>query len=114
MPKAELEKVDSIDEEIARLQNKRKEYMQRHREKERKEQAKRYNRRMALFESLVPDSKSLTEDQFRIFLENTVATPFAHGLLKSFTAQEAGTSDKSDEIEAVEYEEDGDADEDDS
>lgn len=89
MPKTELEKVDNIDEEIARLQNKRKEYMQRYREKERKERTKRLCRRMGLFESLVPESIPLTEEQFRTFLERTVASPFGRGLLADMTEQDA-------------------------
>jgi len=89
MSKTKLERVESIDEEIAQLLNRRKELMQQHREQERKERTKRLCRRMGLFESLVPDSIPLTEEQFRTFLERTVASPFGRGLLADLTAQNA-------------------------
>ena len=46
---------------------------------------------MGLFESLVPESIPLTEEQFRTFLEKTVASPFGRGLLADLTAQNAVT-----------------------
>ena len=91
MSKTKLERVEIIDEEIAQLLNRRKELMQQHREQERKERTKRLCRRMGLFESLVPDSIPLTEEQFRTFLEKTVASPFGRGLLADLTAQNAVT-----------------------
>ena len=72
MSKTKLERVEIIDEEIAQLLNRRKELMQQHREQERKERTKRLCRRMGLFESLVPDSIPLTEEQFRTFLPPSV------------------------------------------
>jgi hypothetical protein len=91
MSKTKLERVEIIDEEIAQLLNRRKELMQQHREQERKERTKRLCRRMGLFESLVPESIPLTEEQFRTFLEKTVASPFGRGLLADLTAQNAVT-----------------------
>ena len=89
MSKTKLERVEIIDEEIAQLLNRRKELMQQHREQERKERTKRLCRRMGLFESLVPESIPLTEEQFRTFLERTVASPFGRGLLADMTEQDA-------------------------
>ena len=91
MSKTKLERAEIIDEEIAQLLNRRKELMQQHREQERKERTKRLCRRMGLFESLVPESIPLTEEQFRTFLEKTVASPFGRGLLADLTAQNAVT-----------------------
>ena len=91
MSKTKLERVEIIDEEMAQLLNRRKELMQQHREQERKERTKRLCRRMGLFESLVPESIPLTEEQFRTFLEKTVASPFGRGLLADLTAQNAVT-----------------------
>ena len=79
MSKTKLERVEIIDEEIAQLLNRRK------------ERTKRLCRRMGLFESLVPESIPLTEEQFRTFLEKTVASPFGRGLLADLTAQNAVT-----------------------
>ncbi|WWR17509.1 DUF3847 domain-containing protein [Lachnospiraceae bacterium JLR.KK008] len=50
------------------LENRRRQLVQ-----ERKDRAKRLCRRRGLFESLVPDTIPLTEEQFKTFLEKTVA-----------------------------------------
>lgn len=45
---------------------------------------------MGLFESMLPDTIPLTEEQFKTFLEKTVATDQSRRLLAELTAQ--GTS----------------------
>ena len=47
---------------------------------------------MGLFESLVPDSIPLTEEQFKTFLEKTVMTDHARRILDELTAQNAPTA----------------------
>ena len=44
---------------------------------------------MGLFESLVPDTIPLTEEQFKTFLEKTVMTDHARRILDGLTAQNA-------------------------
>ena len=47
---------------------------------------------MGLFESLVPDTIPLTEEQFKTFLEKTVMTDHARRILDELTAQNAATA----------------------
>ena len=44
---------------------------------------------MGLFESLIPDSIPLTEEQFKTFLEKTVAAEHGRRLLDEMTDQNA-------------------------
>ena len=89
MPKTKLEKIAGIEEEIRQLENKRKQLVQEQKAQERKDRTKRLCRRMGLFESLIPDSIPLTEEQFKTFLEKTVAAEHGRRLLDEMTAQNA-------------------------
>jgi len=89
MAKTKAEKIAGIEEEIRQLENKRKRLIQEQKEQERKDRTNRLCRRMGLLESLVPDSISLTEEQFKTFLEKTVAAEHGRKLLDELTAQNA-------------------------
>lgn len=89
MPKTKLEKIAGIEEEIRQLENRRRQLVQEQKAQERKDRAKRLCRRMGLFESLIPDSIPLTEEQFKTFLEKTVAAEHGRKLLDEMTAQNA-------------------------
>ncbi len=89
MPKTKLEKIAGIEEEIRQLENRRRQLVQEQKAQERKDRTKRLCRRMGLFESLVPDSIPLTEEQFKTFLEKTVAAEHGRRLLDELTAQNA-------------------------
>ena len=89
MPKTKLEKIAGIEEEIRQLENRRRQLVQEQKAQERKDRTKRLCRRMGLFESLIPDSIPLTEEQFKTFLEKTVAAEHGRKLLDKMTAQNA-------------------------
>lgn len=89
MPKTKLEKIAGIEEEIRQLENRRRLLVQEQKSQERKDRTKRLCRRMGLFESLVPDSIPLTEEQFKTFLEKTVMTEHSRRILDELTAQNA-------------------------
>lgn len=89
MPKTKLEKIAGIEEEIRQLENRRRQLVQEQKAQERKDRTKRLCRRMGLFESLIPDSIPLTEEQFKTFLEKTVAAEHGRRLLDEMTAQNA-------------------------
>lgn len=89
MAKTKAEKITSIEEEIRQLENRRRQLVQEQKAQERKDRTKRLCRRMGLFESLVPDSIPLTEEQFKAFLEKTVAAEHGRRLLDEMTAQNA-------------------------
>ena len=44
-------------------------------------------KRMGLFESMLPESISLTDEQFQIFLEKTIAAEHSRRILDGLTAQ---------------------------
>ena len=100
MAKTKIEKIAGIEEEIRQLENKRRQLVQAQKAQERKDRTKRLCKRMGLFESLLPESISLTDEQFQIFLEKTVTTEYGRRILDGLTAQNAAatepqTSDKS-------------------
>ena len=87
MTKTKTEKIASIETEIQQLANKRKQLIQAQKKEERNARTKRLCRRMGLFESMLPDTISLTDEQFQIVLEQTVATDSSRRLLDNLTAQ---------------------------
>lgn len=89
MAKTKTEKITSIEEEIRQLENRRRQLVQEQKAQERKDRTKRLCRRMGLFESLVPDTIPLTEEQFKTFLEKTVATEQSRRILDELTVQNA-------------------------
>lgn len=47
---------------------------------------------MGLFEKLLPDSITLTEEQFKTFLEQTITTEHSRRILDELTARNAATA----------------------
>lgn len=47
---------------------------------------------MGLFEKLLPDTIPLTEEQFKTFVEQTIATEHSRRVLDGLTAQNAATA----------------------
>lgn len=89
MAKTKAEKIAGIEEEIRQLENKKKLLIQEQKEQERKDRTNRLCKRMGLFEKLLPDSITLTEEQFKTFLEQTAAAEHGRRLLEEMTAQNA-------------------------
>lgn len=89
MAKTKTEKITSIEEEIRQLENKRRQLLQEQKTQERKDRTKRLCRRMGLFESLLPDTIPLTDEQFKTFLEKATATEQSRRILDGLTAQNA-------------------------
>lgn len=92
MAKTKAEKITSIEEEIRQLENRRRQLVQEQKAQERKDRTKRLCRRMGLFESLIPDTIPLTEEQFKTFLEKNVMTEHSRRILDEMTAQNAATA----------------------
>jgi hypothetical protein len=87
MAKTTTEKIDSIKEEIQRLENQQKKLMQQQKEQERKARTKRLIERGAILESLIPEADTLTNDQIKAFLEKTITNDYAHKMMINVTAQ---------------------------
>lgn len=112
MAKTKLEKIAGIEEEIRQLENRRRQLVQEQKAQERRDRTKRLCRRMGLFESLLPDSIPLTEEQFKTFLEKTVAAEHSRRILDGLTAQNAAAPTAEAAHTPQESREDRDADED--
>ena len=90
MAQTKLEKINNIEEEITRLKDRQKLLKQQHNKQERKDRTHRLCRRGGLWESLVPDTISLTDEQFQTFLEKTIMTKYARDVLSNLMAQNVG------------------------
>jgi len=84
------EKIESIQVEIKQLENQRKRLIQQQKEQERKDRTKRLCKRAGLMESLLPDTISLTDDAFKIFLDKTMLNEQGRKALSGLIAQGAG------------------------
>ena len=82
----------SIEEEIRQLENKKKRLIQEQKEQERKDRTNRLCKRMGFIEKLLPDTIPLTEEQFKTFVEQTIATDHSRRILDGLTAQNAATA----------------------
>jgi len=92
MAKTKTEKITGIEEQIRQLENQRKKLIQQEKEQERKDRTKRLCKRMGLFESILPDTIPLSDEQFKSFLEKTVANDFGRRTLEKYTAQNIATT----------------------
>ena len=91
MARTKLEKIAGIEEEIRQLENQRKQLLQQHREQERKERTHRLCKRGGLLESLAPETVTLTDEQFKTFLEKTITSGYASKVLSGLSGQKADT-----------------------
>ena len=87
MALTKLEKIADIQKQIEQLKNQQKLYQQQHNDQERKARTKRLCRRMGLFESLLPEIITLTEEQFKTFLKKAVTNSYGHDILNKIIAQ---------------------------
>ena len=87
MAKTKIKKITSIEEEIKQLENKKKRIVQEQKEQERKDRTNRLCKRMGFIERLLPDTIPLTEEQFKTFVEQTIATEHSRRILDGLTAQ---------------------------
>ena len=92
MAKTKIEKIASIEEEIKQLENKKKRLIQEQKEQERKDRTNRLCKRMGFIEKLLPDTIPLTEERFKTFVEQTIATDHSRRILDGLTAQNAATA----------------------
>ena len=70
MSKTRVERIANIDDVIAQLKNRQKQLQQQQNAQERKARTNRLCRRGGLWESLLPDTITLTDEQFKVFLED--------------------------------------------
>lgn len=110
MAKTKAEKIAAIELQMTQLENQRKKLIQEQKQQERKDRTKRLCKRMGLFESMLPESISLTDEQFQIFLEKTIAAEHSRRILGGLTAQQ-GAQPPARNVAYTEAHEDTDEDE---
>jgi hypothetical protein len=86
MAKTTIEKIAEQKTRMEQMENELKRLMQRHKAEERKARTNRLCKRHGLFESLLPDTIPLSEDNFKTFLEKTVANDFGRRTLAALKA----------------------------
>jgi len=97
MAKTRLEKIANYDERIAQLENQRKLEQQRLKAEERKQRDRRLYKRAGLLESPLPETITLTDEQFTTYLHRTVGNKFGRDKLAEIIAvgeKSAGTPPK--------------------
>jgi len=97
--KTKAEQIEGIEQQLEQLQNRKKLLIKQHKEDERKARNRRLYQRHGLFESLLPDTISLTDEQFNTFLRRTVANDYGLNKLAEIIAEgEAATKQASPEL----------------
>ena len=89
MAKTRAERIESIQIEIAQLENQRKRLVQQQKEQERKDRTRRLCQRMGFFESMLPGTITLSDEHFKSFLEKTILTDHSRRILDGLTARNA-------------------------
>ena len=89
MARTKSERIMSIEEQIAQLENQKKRLARAQREDERKARTHRICERGGHLEIILPDMVNLTFEQFKVFMEKTLLTDFARRTLKSIIAEQA-------------------------
>ena len=92
MGKTTVEKIESINQEIEQLKNRAKLLNQQHKAAERKARTRRLCARHGLLESMLPETITLTEEQFKTFIEKAVANDYGRRILTSITAKGSGAT----------------------
>ena len=89
MSKTKSERITEIESQITQLENQRKKLMQEQKEAEHKARTKRLIERGAILESLIAEADTLTNEQIKAFLEETVKTADAKKVLANLKAPKA-------------------------
>jgi len=86
---AEIEKIKT---EIRQLKNRAKRLTGAHSQLERNARTRRLCQRMGLFESMLPDTVTLTDEQFKSFLEKTIVTEHSRRILDGLKVRDTKTA----------------------
>jgi hypothetical protein len=89
MRKTTTDKILATEKEIEELISYKKELLAKHKEEERKARTKRLCDRAGYLESILPDTVTLTNEQFQSFLNKTLLTDYARKAFNSITAAQA-------------------------
>ena len=100
--KTTVEKIEEAKAKIAQAENQMKQLVQKQKQDERKAQIKRRCSRAELLEKLLPDTITLTHEQFKMFLEKTSANDFWRRTLANIVKGGATTPAESEQTTLAE------------
>jgi len=89
------QKINSIEEQILQLTNRKKQEMQRLKADERKLRTKRLIERGAILESFIPEADVYSNEQIKAFLTKTIKSDFATKALAGLKLQTGNDEHKS-------------------
>jgi len=98
MPKTINEKIEETKLQITQYQNREKQLMQREKIEERKLRTRRLIERGAIIESIFSETASLTNEQFKTFLVQTINKDSARKVLEDLIAVSKEMQKASDKI----------------
>jgi len=81
------ERMAKLQADLEKLNKQKKQLENEHKAEERKARTRRLCSRAGLLESMLPETITLTDEQYKSFLEKTVANNFGHDKLKEVLAQ---------------------------
>ena len=82
MAKTKLERIATIDEQIAQLANQKKQLQQKHKADERKARTRRLIQRGAILESFIPEAETYTEEEIQAALKETIGSDYGQKALR--------------------------------
>jgi len=89
--KTTADKIEEAKAKITQYENHMKQLVQKQKQEERKARTKRLIERGAIFESLIPDANTLTNEQVKAFFAKTIQTDFASEILSGLQGQSGET-----------------------
>ena len=92
MAKTRLEKIADYEEQIAQIRNKQKLERQKHNQEERAARTRRLCSRHGLLESMLPEITTITDEQYKTFLEKAVANNYGRDILNKIINQGAASA----------------------
>ena len=87
MAKSRAEKIANYDEQIVKLQKQRREELQKQQQEERKAKENRYKKRYKLLEDALPETISITDEQYKTFISRAVANDTVRKIIANITTQ---------------------------
>ena len=98
MAKSRQDKITNYEEQIAQLNNRKKQEIQKMKQDERKARTKRLCSRQGLLEKYMPDLIIITDEQFEMFIKRGINTDYGRKILgeiimKNATATKPATAE---------------------
>ena len=82
-------RIANIEEAMKQLEKRKKEYLQKDKTAERKARNHRISKRGGFLESILPDIKEFSDEQFEAFMKKTLLTDYATREMNKIKAQNA-------------------------